>query len=283
MRRDGKRVKNIHAEYVVAAHIMAERNDALNMIELDIPEKPIKDYLNAKRKEGKALSHLSVIMAAFARTVAEFPHLNRFVVNKTIYARNEFVVGMVVLKGGKMDNGTTSKVRLDPGATVFEIDSKINEYIEKNRADGENATDKLANLLVKIPGLLRIGVIIFKILDKYGLLPRAIIDASPFHASIMFSNLASIRTNHIFHHIYNFGTTSLLMTMGNMREIPKYNKEGEVELEKCIPFGLVMDERIASGSYFALAFRAFKKYLSNPELLEKPAEKVIYEIPYRKD
>ena len=126
MRRDGKRVKNVNAEYLVVPHIMDKRNDALNMIELDIPEKPIKDYLNAKRKQGITLSHLSVIIAAFARTVAEFPMLNRFVVNKTIYARNEFVVGMVVLKGSKMDNGTTSNVRLNPAATIFEIDAKLN-------------------------------------------------------------------------------------------------------------------------------------------------------------
>jgi len=33
---------------------------------------------------------------------------------------------------------------------------------------------------------------------------------------------------------------------------------------------MVMDERIASGSYFALAFRAFKRYLKNPALLEEP-------------
>lgn len=283
MRKDGKRIKNADAEYLVGPHIMAQRVDALNMIELDIPEQPIKDYLNKKRKEGIKLSHLSLIIAAFARTVAEYPMLNRFVVNKTVYARNEFVVGMVVLKGGKMDNGTTSKVNLDPGDTIFEIDRKINEYIEANRKeDGNNATDKLANALLKIPGLLRVGVILFKIMDKFGLLPKAIIDASPFHATMMVSNLASIRTNHIFHHIYNFGTTSLLLTMGNMREIPKRGKDGEVILERCIPFGLVMDERIATGSYFAMAFRSFKKYLANPELLEKPAENVIREAPYRK-
>lgn len=283
MRRDGKRVKNVNAEYLVAPHIMDKRNDALNMIELDIPEKPIRDYLNAKRKEGVNLSHLSVVLAAFARTVGEFPMLNRFVVNKTVYARNEFVVGMVVLKSGQMDNGTTSKVRLDPAATIFEIDSKINEYVSSNRdADNKNATDKLIDVLLKIPGLLRVGVVFFKVLDKFGLLPRSIIDASPFHASVMFSNLASIRTNHIFHHIYNFGTTSLLLTMGNMREVPKRTKDGEIVHEKCIPFGLVMDERIASGSYFAMAFRALKKYLANPELLEKPAENVTYETPFRK-
>ena len=286
MRRDGKKVKVESAEYAVVPHIMPQRNDALNMIELDIPLKPIQDYLNAKRKEGINLSHLGVIIAAYTRIVGEFPQINRFIVNKTIYARNEFNVGMVVLKGGHMDNGTMSKVNFDPVDTIFDVDRKMNEYIEANRSETDvNATDKLVNTLLSIPGLLRVGVCILKWMDKHGLLPRSIIDASPFHTSITISNLASIRTNHIFHHIYNFGTTGVLITMGINREVAKKDKEGNIYLEKCIPLGVVMDERICSGSYYSIAFRKFKKYLSNPVLLETPPAEgeVIKEVPYRKD
>lgn len=282
MRRDGKRVKVESGEYAVISHIMPHRNDAMNMITLDIPTEPIQNYLNAKRKEGVRLSHLSVILAAYARIVGEFPQLNRFVVNKTVYARNELAVGMVVLKSGQMDNGTMSKVKLDPADTIFDVERKMNEYIEKNREVSEvNSTDKLVNVLLSIPGLLRIGVIVFKALDKFGLLPRSIIDASPFHASMTISNLASIRTNHIYHHIYNFGTTSVLITMGNTREVPKRDKNGEIYFERCMPFGVVMDERICSGSYYALAFRKFNKYLSDPSLLETAPEKVERECKYR--
>ncbi len=282
MRRDGKRVKVESGEYAVISHIMPHRNDAMNMITLDIPTEPIQNYLNAKRKEGVRLSHLSVILAAYARIVGEFPQLNRFVVNKTVYARNELAVGMVVLKSGQMDNGTMSKVKLDPADTIFDVERKMNEYIEKNReVDGVNSTDKLVNVLLSIPGLLRIGVIVFKALDKFGLLPRSIIDASPFHASMTISNLASIRTNHIYHHIYNFGTTSVLITMGNTREVPKRDKNDEIYFERCMPFGVVMDERICSGSYYALAFRKFNKYLSDPSLLETAPEKVERECKYR--
>ncbi len=283
MRRDGKKVKVTDGEYAVVPHIMPQRNDALNMITLDIPTEPIQKYLNAKRKEGVKISHLGVILAAYARMIGEFPFINRFVVNKTVYARNELAVGMVVLKSGQMDNGTMSKIKLDPADTIFDVERKMDEYIEKNRkADEMNSTDKLVKVLLSIPGLLRIGVIIFKALDKFGLLPRSIIDASPFHASMTISNLASIRTNHIYHHIYNFGTTSVLMTMGNTREVPKRDKNGEIYFEKCMPFGVVMDERICSGSYYALAFRKFNKYLSDPSLLETPPETVNREIPYRK-
>ena len=284
MRRDGKKIKVDNVEYAITPHIMVERNDALNMVEVDLPLEPMQEYIRAKHKEGANISHLALIIAAYARTVGQFPMLNRFIVNSKVYARNEFNVAMVVLKAGETDNGTMSKVNFDPEDTIFEVNDKINKYIEINR-NGENSTDALAKKLVSIPGLLRIGVSALKFLDKHGLLPRAIIDASPFHSSLTISNLASIRTNHIFHHIYNFGTTGVLITMGTSREVPKSRANGEIYFEKCMPLGIVMDERLCTGAYMALALRQFKRYLANPvSLEEKPdSASVIKEIPYRKD
>ena len=89
--------------------------------------------------------------------------------------------------------------------------------------------------------------------------------------SMGITNLASIRTNHIYHHCYEFGTTSVFLAMGNTREVPK-RKVGEIVFEKCIPIGVTMDERICSGSYFATAFKVLKKYLKQPELLEEKPE-----------
>lgn len=271
MRADGKKLKNVDPMYKVAAHIMAKRSDAMNMITLDIPVEPVTNYLNEKRKEGKNISHLSVYIAAILHTMAEYPALNRFVVNKTIYQRNELAVGMVVLKGGKIDSpGTMNKIFFKPGYTIFDVEDAIQKYVEENRKEeNQNKTDKVINVLTGIPGIMRFAVCMFKGLDKFGLLPKAIIDASPFHTSIVVTNLASIRTNHIYHHIYDFGTTSLALAMGNTREVSK-RKKGEIVFERCMPVGLVMDERIASGSYFAIAFRKFKKLMENPELMETP-------------
>ncbi len=275
MRADGKKVKGADPMYAVAAHIMSKRSDSMNMITLDIPIDPINNYLNEKRKEGKHYSHLSVFITALVHTIAEYPALNRFVVNKTIYARNELAVGMVVLKGGKIDShGTMNKIYFKPGFNIDQVEDAIMTYIEENRKEeNENGTDKVIRVLTSIPGLVRVAVCLFKGLDKFGLLPKTIIDMSPFHISAVVTNLASIRTNHIYHHIYDFGTTSLALAMGNLREVPK-RKKGEVVFVRCMPIGLVMDERIASGSYFALAFRKFKKLLEHPELLEKAPDNI---------
>ena len=284
MRADGKKTKNVFPMYKVAAHIMNKRYDAMNMITLDIPLEPIRTYLNQKKKEGIYMSHMGLFIAAYLRTMCEFPHLNRFVVNKKIYSRTEIAVGMVVLKAGDINNETMSKMYFDLEDTSFDVHKRIEEFVDDNRKQEENGTDKIINTLLSIPGLLTVGVGLFKLLDRYGLLPKAIIDVSPFHESLLISNLASIRTNHIYHHVYEFGTTSVGMTLGNLREVPK-TKNGEIVLERCIPVGLVMDERIATGVYFAQAFRKFRDYLAHPEKLETPPETIIldFEGQYDKD
>ncbi len=278
MRADGKRLRNTDPMYTVAAYVMNKRVDSMNMVTLDIPYDPIQNYLNEKRKQGMALSHLCVLIAAYLRTAAEFPLLNRFIMNCKPYARNEFAVAMVVLKSGEMDNGTMSKMYFNMTDTIFDVNKKINEYVSDNRAVPEkNGTEKMIKILLGAPGVLRVGVGLFKFMDKHGLLPKKIIDASPFHNSLCISNLASIRTNHIYHHCYEFGTTSVFITMGNLREVPKRHG-GEIVFERSMPLGVVMDERICSGSYFALAFRRMRQYLRNPELLEQPP-KVVNEDP----
>lgn len=272
MRADGKRIKNADPMYTVAAYIMDKRVDSMNMITIDIPMEPIQSYLNEKRKQGIALSHMSVLVAAYLRTMAEYPLLNRFIINKKAYARNEIAIAMVVLKSGQADNGTISKMYFKPENTIFEVNEIIEKYVDDNREiPDNNGTEKMIKFLLSVPGVLPIGVGIFKWMDKHGLLPKSIIDMSPFHNSLVISNLVSIRTNHIYHHCYEFGTTGVFITMGNLREVP-HKKGDEIVFERCMPLGVVMDERICSGSYFAMAFRCMRRYLKNPHLLEVPPE-----------
>lgn len=268
-RKDGIRVKDADPMYTIVPYIMNKRYDAMNMITLDIPVHPLKAYIRQKRQDGVFMSHLGLVICAYLRTAAKYPLLNRFIVNKKIYDRKDFDVAMVVLKDGDGDmEGTMSKIRFDFKDTIFDVQRKIDEYIAKNREEkAKNSTDKLIKKLIGFPGLANTGVCLFKWMDKRGILPRSVIDASPFHTSLTISNLASIKTNHIYHHCYEFGTTSVFITMGNLREVPKRVK-GEVVFQTCLPLGVVMDERICSGHYFASCFQNMRRYFAHPELLE---------------
>ena len=193
MRADGTKLKNVDPMYTVAAHIMKERTDAMNMVMVEIPYEPIQAYVNKMRNEGKNLSHMAVIVSAYLQTAAEYPELNRFIVNKKAYARNEYAVAMVVLKGNS-NHGTMSKMYFELTDNVFDVNRKIEAYIEENRnAPDNNGTEKMIKFLLSVPGLLNVGVPCFKLLDRYGLLPKKVIDMSPFHNSLAISNLISIK------------------------------------------------------------------------------------------
>lgn len=272
-RRDGKRCKNIDNMYTLISYIMVKRSDACNSVTVRIPFKPMHEYILKARKEGRNISHMAMVMAAWVRVVAEFPAMNRFVVNKKVYAHNDFVAGMVVQRPDGAES-TMSKMRFELTDTIDQVNDKINAFVEKNRDENSNSTDALMSKLLKIPGLCNVAVGLLKWLDLRGWLPRAIIDASPFHASMVISNLASIRTPHIYHHIYDFGTISQIVTMGTMEDVAK-KRGNEIVLERYLPLGIVCDERVASGYGYAKAFHRLKEYLAHPELLEVPPTKVV--------
>lgn len=272
-RKDGKRCKNIDNMYTLISYIMVKRSDACNSVTVRIPFKPMHEYILKARKEGRNISHMAMVMAAWVRVVAEFPAMNRFVVNKKVYAHNDFVAGMVVQRPDGAES-TMSKMHFELTDTIDQVNDKINAFVEKNRDENSNSTDALMTTLLKIPGLCNVAVGLLKWLDKRGWLPRAIIDASPFHASMVISNLASIRTPHIYHHIYDFGTISQIVTMGTMEDVAK-KRGNEIILERYLPLGIVCDERVASGYGYAKAFHRLKEYLAHPELLEVPPAKVV--------
>ena len=273
MRPDGKRVKDLPPIVAAIPYIMPKRYDAQNMIKVTVPYEPIHDYVLDARSRGYKISHMAVVLAAFIRTISEFPALNRFVVNSKIYARNELSAGMVVLRPGDADP-SMSKMYFDLYDTIFTVNEKVAKYIEdNNKSSSRNSSDELFAKLLRFPLLVRMIMAIYRFGDKHGLLPKSLLDSSPFHNSFVITNLASIRTNYIYHHVYGFGTTSIILSIGTNIDTPKM-KNGEIVLEKEMPFGIVMDERIANGSYYANAFAKMQRYLKNPALLETPPETV---------
>ncbi len=280
MRADGKRVKNVDPMYTLAPYFMRTRSDAQNAITVTVPYENVHDYVLECRKRGFRTSHLAVVISAIVRTVSEFPQLNRFVVNSKIYAHNELKIGMVVLRpdGG---NPSMSKMQFDLYDTVYDVNDRMEAFIaENNKVESNTKVDKLFGVLLSCGPLMRFVLGTLRFLDKHGWLPKLITDLSPFHGSLVFTNLASIRTNHIYHHVYDFGTMGMVIAMGNNIETPK-QKKGEIYLQKEIPFGIVMDERLADGHTYARAFARIEAYLRDPSLLETPPKDEDVRLDYR--
>jgi hypothetical protein len=179
------------------------------------------------------------------------------------------------------NNPSMGKMKFDLYDTFYDVNAKIEAFIDENNKSTSNTkVDKLFKVLVGCGPLMRFVLGTIRFLDKHGLLPKFITDLSPFHGSFVFTNLASIRTNHIFHHVYDFGTMGMVIAMGNNIETPK-QKKGEIYLEKEIPLGIVMDERLADGHKYAQAFAKISQYLKNPKLLEVPPKDEDVKVDYR--
>lgn len=270
-RSDGKKVKNLEPLFRIIPSIMLERNDAQVYFKQDIPLKTIDEYINKKAEEGIRMSYMNIIYAGLVRIIKERPKLNRFVMNGTTYQRNKIFVSLSIKKS-LTDDGqeTVIKIPFDGTENIFEIKEKLDATVEKNKEkETVNKTDKVVKILNLTPNFLILWSIkILRFLDKYGIMPKAIINASPFHTSVFLTNVGSLGIDSIYHHIYNFGTTSLFFSMGKKKKSYIYD-EDEIKEEKCITIAFVGDERICDGHYYASSFKQLNKYLKKPELLEK--------------
>lgn len=280
-RSDGYRVLSTDPIYQIVPHIMPKRYDASNSIKVDIDLEPIQNYIKECRKKGISVSHMSVIIAGYLRIVSQNPYLNRFVMNKKIYSRNHFCVSFVTLTPGS-ETDTVSKLYFNLDDTLPVVNEKIAAAIERARNHGgPNSMDKLIAKLCRTPFLLTFSIGFLKLLDRFFTLPFSIVDASPFHTSLFVTNLASIRTNTIYHHLYEFGTTGVFVSMGQPMKKPRLNGE-TFEEKKVMELGIVTDERIANGHYYGRCFKELSKYYKNPALLETPPESVVSDPDVKK-
>lgn len=269
MRADGKRATGLTAIEMAIPHIMRRRVDAQNFVTEYADEEIIRNFIRSVRRDkGVRMSRMAVIIAAYYAAARKHPYVNRFVINSRIYDRNHFCVSFVMLKvreDGTPDE-TTVKIFLTEDDDVFSINEKINAVIEKNsEPTHNNNTDKFAKMMFMLPLFPDILMALVRFLDRCGLLPRFIIDLSPFHTSLFVTNLASINAPSIYHHVYEFGTTSVFVSVG--KNSPNF-LSGELN-KKLIPLKVVMDERICTGHDYTMFNKTFQNYMRKPELLDK--------------
>lgn len=273
-RADGYRLRGCDPFYEIIPHIMSRKYDATNYIDLDLDLRAIQTYIAKCRKKGVKMNHMSVMIAAYLRLVSQNPNLNRFICNKRLYGRNHFSVSFITLKANHTEE-TVTKLYFNMDDTIFEVNRKLTEAVEQDRKEeSSNTMDKLLRKIMRVPLLVGIAVSLIKWWDKHLGLPFPVIDASPFHSSLFFTNLASIRLKPVYHHIYDFGTVGIFIAMGQPEQ--KLVKIGEVvEERKILPLKISADDRVESGHYYAKCFREFKRYVANPELLEVKPEEII--------
>ncbi len=281
-RPDGRRLRNLDPMQAITPYLMKTRTDSMTMYEDVFPCESWDAYIREKAAEGIKITYMDILIAGVVRLMALRPQLNRFVMNGRIYARPKIWVCFVVhesLQAGT--EGTNVKLCFEGTENIIEIAQTVHEAIlkETTKKTELNNTDKFMNALINnLPSpILRLVINTLMWMDRHNIMPKFIVELSPFHTSFWVTNLKSLGINHVFHHIYEFGTTGLFFGMGKEKQIPVVQK-GEIVPQKQMSFGLVSDERVCDGLYYATSLRQLRKYMQNPASLETPLDKKVEDV-----
>ena len=281
-RRDGRLLRSLPAFSKFIPFIMPTRNDAFILYDESFEVSEVDRCLRRLRVDGyKGIGLLHFLIATHIRCISMLPGINRFIAGRRIYAHDDITVVMAVKRSLSVDaTETTIKVHFEPTDTILDVYRKLNEKIEEIKtSDEDNNTEEVAETLTRAPRfLLRLAIAFLRMLDYFGLIPDSLIEASPFHGSMIITDLGSLRIRPVFHHIYNFGTLPVFIAFGAKRHAYEINRHGKVDDNKYVDCKFVLDERIADGHYYAQFLQAWRYIFQHPEILEQPPTRVVEDV-----
>ncbi|MBE6959540.1 MAG: hypothetical protein E7448_02310 [Ruminococcaceae bacterium] len=283
-RTDGRKIRTLAPMAQITAYFQVERNTCSNLFEESFEITHIDRYIRQKRREGLTdfgITH--VLLAAYVRGIAKYPQLNRFINGQKVYTRDEDIqYCMVIKKEMNVDSPDTSiKVHLNPRDTAEDVYRKLNAAVEGVKATKEldSNLDSLIMALNLIPSVvLKFVVWLLKLLDYFGLLPKFLLELSPFHGSLFFTSMGSLGIPPIYHHLYDFGNLPVFGAFGCKRRALEVLEDGSVVQKKYIDVKFVLDERICDGYYYATFFKHYRRLLAHPEVLDNPPEEVVRDM-----
>lgn len=261
-RRDAKWIKPKDTIQAIVPFIMPKRCDAEVSSKFDIDVTKLVEFVDKQNKKdlGYKMTYFHALSSCFAKTVYNRPALNRFVKNKRLYERNKITFAFIA-KDKLSDSGEERiiSVDIDPKDNIMTYSKRVAVDVFKVRKEGSNDMEGVLNFFTSLPKwLLSIIVKIVFFLDNHGINPKALTEGDTNYATILLSNLGSIKTNSVYHHLNEYGTNSVIITIGTIRE----EKE-----KKIVDITATLDERIADGFYFAKSIQLAEYIAKNPELL----------------
>lgn len=275
-RKDARWVRDTPGLQAIMAHLMPNRTDCEVYLQDTIDITEIMAYLeekNAQHPEYKTtLFHCFVTV--LARMVRERPLMNRYIQGRRTYERYDVSLSFVC-KRRFTDHAEEALMFLVPKDTdtLDEISRKIIGDVRETRKS-EHSTggvDAILDTLAKLPRpVLMFVIYIIRLMDFWGISPDFLTDGDPNYSSVFFSNLGSIKCPSVYHHLNNYGTNSIMITIGTIRKEQLVMADGTSQVRDVVDIGATLDERIADGFYFARSLKLVRYICAHPELLERP-------------
>ncbi len=271
-----KRVRDIKGLQTIMSNLMPNRADCEVYLSGKIDATNLVKYLEAKNASHPEYKTtvFHCFLAALARMVKERPYLNRFYQGRRLYERNEITLSFVAKR--RFADGADEALMMLRVKDEDTLDSMsrfiVGDVTKMRKAEhAEDGLDKFMDNLAKLPRpILMFVVWVFKVLDFWGKMPKDIIMSDPNYSTVLASNLGSIKCPSVYHHLNNYGTNSLMVTIGTLHKEEMTMEDGHKEIRDVLDYGATLDERIGDGFYFAKSLKLIYHVFENPELLDKP-------------
>ncbi len=282
-RSDGYRLRSLQPMSKVSPYIMPDRSGASVYFHDSFEITEVKNYIRKKRNQGlNGFGIMHVILAGYVRVVSQRPMVNRFLSGQRVYSHDNDIVVLLTIKREMTLEAeeTIVKMHFSPTDTADDVYHKISKLISENKeANPDSNFDNTAKILNFIPGLLlKNAVWLLKLLDYFGLLPKKLIEISPFHGSMFITSMGSLGIPPVYHHLYNFGNIPIFLSFGAPRVQTELKQNGTPVQRRYIDYNVVCDERICDGFALASAFKLMKTYLKNPHVLDEKPETVCRDV-----
>lgn len=276
-RRDGCWVRDIPGLNAVMPFLFPNRSDCEVYLHQEIDITDLLRYLeekNASRPDSKfTLFHCMVTM--IARVLNERPKMNRFIQGGRTYERDEITISFVAKRKFTDHSEESLMVYKAKGEdSLTTIGQKIlGEVREMRNQEATDGIDKVVDNFAKMPRpLLWLSLRIVRCLDYWGKVPKILTTGDTNYTSVLLSNLGSIKCPSVYHHLNNYGTNSVMITIGAMHKAPAVLPDSTVAVRDFVDIGATLDERIADGFYFARSLKLINHICAHPQLLDLPLE-----------
>ena len=274
-RRDGTLLRNIDSMHYIMPLMYPNRCDNEAFVSEQIDLTAVNAYLAWKNADGPEYRYnlFQLIVTAILKTITLRPKMNYFVANYNMYERNE-VSAAFTIKKIFADNGGEALAFLHskPTDNIDTVHDEIFRQVsfcrgDENKDPSTASMDALQRLPLFLKKWLGRGA---RFLDRHGWMPRSVVATDPYQSSCVIANLGSIKLHSGYHHLTNWGTTSVMCIIGEKKPRPFYDEAGNIEMRDSIDLGLTIDERVADGYYYSKTIRLLRHLLEHPELLETP-------------
>lgn len=276
-RRDGTWIKDVPGLNVLLANLYPKRTDSEVYLHQEIDVTELLQYID--KLNGPDAAYKTTMFHCFvtivARVLKERPNMNRFIQGRRFYQRNDISISFVA-KRRFTDHSEESLMQYvaKDGDTLEDVSRFIVGDVTRMRKESSaSGLDDTINKLAALPRpLLMLFTQSLHWLDFWDLVPKFLTDKDSNFSSVLLSNLGSIRCPSVYHHLNNYGTNSIIITIGAIHKGLVTMEDGTTAVRDLMDIGATLDERIADGFYFARSLKLIQHICSHPELLERPLE-----------